>query len=108
MEDAQYQFDYSNLELKVLVLHDKVGQLEKQVKDLTQQSMSEYMGFGRYSNWRKSTVIKAFPDYAMWAHRNVKWFSLTEDQYTGCYDRINARKESYYRTGFEDDRIERY
>lgn len=48
------------------------------------------MTFGKYKGLTVGHVIKAYPDYVLWAHRNVSFFKLTTSQIQDCVSRSVA------------------
>lgn len=48
--------------------------------------------FGKYKGCRLDRVIEANPSYVVWAHWNVKWFKLTNDQLHRAEENISKKR----------------
>ena len=57
----------------------------------------EYFNFGKYKGCRVANVVEVNPAYAVWAHWNVGFFKLSNEQLRAAEINIATRRSAHRR-----------
>lgn len=55
--------------------------------------LNDVFTFGKYKGSTVKDVIKIAPDYCIWCHNNISWFTLDEDLLLQCEEKVERARD---------------